>query len=507
MVLYKAVLELGRVTKDGVKTPKLEDIIPIAHRWLDAKVEVNVDDLLTDNTTLRFGYNKDLRIEFDQLGDEQIFGFELRHPDEQNLLDEWRTAFAVRLLPNKATAQVTVEKIDTTTGNHYGRAYVGSPRIVRMLVDEVGAFEPNMDILTQPFKISVQEAELLTKFIKDPTRKLPVIYASATNKEGGILIDPEKTAEMMSGVAHVMYPATSMASWEIERFMKVRDQKCYDGAVRIYWPSVAGHMFNRFFTPDRLRASSTFRGYNFQGSVLGLVSEFHIRGPDAVTLADIKQLKNRKSQMHLQEVRDYRALAESYAADNSGLREALERANALTASLEQRCNLLQDALEERQEQALERTSDNVFINNVYDAVIEIQKMFPDRVSFLSRAVDQAKKSEYSDPRSVFNALRTVATTYYDGRTGALNLTDINRLFLATSGFKYSGGQSEQTMKEYSEEYFAMIGDGRKLPLEEHLKVGTGRDPRNNIRIAFHYDAQTKKVYVGFIGVHQTNTRS
>ncbi|MEK6946135.1 MAG: hypothetical protein AABX32_00865 [Nanoarchaeota archaeon] len=508
MVLYKAVLELGKQGRyPKLVAPSLEQILIVAHRWLGGKVDIRPEDLLSENVSIRLGSNTSVNAFYDEEGKEQFLGFELKHPDSENPLHGWLTIFATKVTPDRSTAQITLDKIDAASGKPIQNSIISRPKLVPMLINEFGAFEPNMDILTYPMQIPPSQAELFAGFLNDPLRKLPVVYASRTNRDGRLLVDPNKTADIVCGIAHVVYPENLRASNEIERFMPTKDRKCYDGAVRIYWPGVSGQMFNKYFTPEQLRNSGFFRRYNFNQTVLSVISEFLTKGPDVVTIKDIKDVKTRKTQSYLNEARDYGALAESYADENTSLRQNVLRLETLSSTLDQRCRLLQEALDDRANLAPERSNDSLEIANVYDAVQVVQKVFSDRVVFLSRAVNDARKSEYDDANAVFQALKVLATTYLDARRGIASVRDMNGLFMQNCGFKYAGGQHEKTMMAYREEYYATIEDGRKITLEEHLKGGIGRDPRNNIRIAFHYDTLTKKVYIGYFGTHQTNTKS
>ena len=55
-----------------------------------------------------------------------------------------------------------------------------------------------------------------------------------------------------------------------------------------------------------------------------------------------------------------------------------------------------------------------------------------------------------------------------------------------------------------EEYYEIVVDGRKGNLEEHIGTGNGY-ARGTIRIAFLWEADRRKVVVGYIGRHQRTT--
>ena len=41
----------------------------------------------------------------------------------------------------------------------------------------------------------------------------------------------------------------------------------------------------------------------------------------------------------------------------------------------------------------------------------------------------------------------------------------------------------------------------------HIKKGTSREARYSIRVGFHYDEESEKLVIGYIGQHQTTANS
>jgi hypothetical protein len=50
----------------------------------------------------------------------------------------------------------------------------------------------------------------------------------------------------------------------------------------------------------------------------------------------------------------------------------------------------------------------------------------------------------------------------------------------------------------------IIWRGKTVKLRERVGLGTSRDPRHTIRIAFFFDDKSKRVVVGYIGPQQQN---
>jgi hypothetical protein len=59
------------------------------------------------------------------------------------------------------------------------------------------------------------------------------------------------------------------------------------------------------------------------------------------------------------------------------------------------------------------------------------------------------------------------------------------------------------MGQYKSDY-EVTWRGKAVKLREHVGFGTSRDPRHTIRVAFFFDDRTKRVVVGYVGLHQQN---
>ena len=107
---------------------------------------------------------------------------------------------------------------------------------------------------------------------------------------------------------------------------------------------------------------------------------------------------------------------------------------------------------------------------------------------------------FDKPQQVYDALEWLATIYYRGKTGEGGAQSLEFSIRETCGWRYTRLQSETTMGQFAEYYEIAVG-GRKCKLEEHIGTGNGYD-RGTIRIAFLWDAERRKVVIGYIGRHQ-----
>jgi hypothetical protein len=104
------------------------------------------------------------------------------------------------------------------------------------------------------------------------------------------------------------------------------------------------------------------------------------------------------------------------------------------------------------------------------------------------------------PELLYGALRWLATTYRGAKTG-VSCPDLVESCRRASGFRYTAHQSEVTMGQYASDYEVTWG-GKVVQLREHVGFGTSRDPRHTIRVAFFFNDKTKRVVVGYVGLHQ-----
>ena len=110
---------------------------------------------------------------------------------------------------------------------------------------------------------------------------------------------------------------------------------------------------------------------------------------------------------------------------------------------------------------------------------------------------------FDKPQQVYDGLEWLATIYYRSKTGEGGALDLDFSLKETCGWRYTRLQSETTMGQF-EEYYEIVVDGRKGKLEEHIGTGNGY-ARGTIRIAFLWEADRRKVVVGYIGRHQRTT--
>jgi hypothetical protein len=129
--------------------------------------------------------------------------------------------------------------------------------------------------------------------------------------------------------------------------------------------------------------------------------------------------------------------------------------------------------------------------------------FTDRLDVLRSRV--AKDAEhFRRPEQFYGALRWLATTYIDSKTGIAPCPELDASCRAACGFRYIAHQSDVTMGMYASNY-RIQRRGRTVQLREHLAFGNAFDPRHTIRIAWF--VEDGRVIVGYVGQHQATRAS
>jgi hypothetical protein len=129
----------------------------------------------------------------------------------------------------------------------------------------------------------------------------------------------------------------------------------------------------------------------------------------------------------------------------------------------------------------------------------------DRLVVMPRAIAEAKKSIYSDPRLVYDVLEMLAETYRK-----VKLSELDRSVLKKEcerlGVSIGGSVDPARAGMTGGEYHVSYG-GRKRFVDQHVSKGTSRDERFCLRIYFFWCNDTKRPIVGWLPSHLTNSKT
>ena len=146
------------------------------------------------------------------------------------------------------------------------------------------------------------------------------------------------------------------------------------------------------------------------------------------------------------------------------------------------------------------------IETVNAAVGLARERFDRQLLFRFNSESIVEDNPFKWPNRVWKALEWLATDYYESRTGAAKITDLDSSCRSASEMWYKTSQHDTTMTTYRNSYTTKVG-GRTIWLREHVGKGGSLDPRRTIRIAFDWDRALQKVVIGYIGRHQRTSAS
>lgn len=141
--------------------------------------------------------------------------------------------------------------------------------------------------------------------------------------------------------------------------------------------------------------------------------------------------------------------------------------------------------------------------SVQEAFEIAERDYPEELLVKLNNHSKLKKNRFEKPDEVLKALQWLALFYRKARMNGASSFDLDEALRSQtcSNWSYSANQSEFALREFPGWYTTIVNN-KTYELEPHIKCGNGWDERHTIRIAFAWDAELKKVVVGFVGQHQ-----
>ncbi|WP_439891913.1 hypothetical protein ACS7SF_04780 [Ralstonia sp. 25C] len=414
------------------------------------------------------------------------------------------------------------------------------PGVLRNVTDQMGLRDAGrlLDGTVMDVTDSVG-VEALRGLVFHSERSLPVLVVSELprrwfNKADQFLVDCDAVSRKLRFAAHVVRLSFAMGyEWQ----QQIGDLlSVYGGAARIYWPKARPSEEDRtrhgLFFPDRMASWPSPDGNEEGIDVFTRWLErrcwtYQLSPEYRERFASFLDVRSRSIEDAIQ-----RALKAGNLVDEvAGLRlqvEALRDEKQFATDIGNEYSKERDELKIRVEDlegqifGLRQTISSLRRAKASGAAIEvpdIPDVFDDLeawcdkhlsgwVHVLPRAISEAKRSNYSEPALVYNALLLLANEYRNMRlTGTAEAKDLferRREALGIRPISRSGG--ETTFTKYSSAYEVPWGsNGEKRTLEWHLEKGGGRDERYFLRIYFFWDEDSEQVVVGWMPSHLPNS--
>ena len=494
------------------KKPSLDEVLKVIDSWASRRTNSCLNfSQMGEETRTTF---EDTSLDVLKLSKDgtSLVSLILKHDDREDKEFKWGTSVCLK---DQANAP---QKISITVSNGWSGMALrpdidykfSRPAIVPMLVDAFNCHNFKQ-LKNQPEILTRDNVKDLVDALYSKHRTLPIVLVTCDMNTERPIVNAAEIAKSIVGLAHVYVCQDKLVPFKIENSIG-KSMSCYGGAVRIYWPineKGTDPRFHPIITPQRLKEREGFRAKYLQIELLEKLAKESISRVAEVSPEEIQEMRLRLKAEVLTGQNDYQELAELYAQDNERLNKDNEMLKKSEADLQSKIQTLeakivglQSTLENKQVKDEDEALTDTSFRTVKDAVKRVQEIYSeDQLVIMGRAQKGARECLYQHPEEVFKALEWLATTYRNTRKGELK-GDLIQSCTNQTGLHYQPHQSKTTMGQFENEYYVEYNGG-KIPLREHLRKGSSKDPRYSLSIAFFYDHAKEKVVVGFIGRHQT----
>lgn len=395
------------------------------------------------------------------------------------------------------------------------------PRIVGEIVRQFGCTCGDVRLSLEPEEITAASVEHFanTKLLS-AERRLPIIVVSR-NVSGDFLVAPTELAKGLVGIAETCYLTDKWAGLALTDLVG-RSYACFNGAVRVYWPSLdlAARPPSPVYLPEKL---SQF-GKRFPEVLFRWLSSIsalrYATGPITTDALEYLQDENRRDADALRlaaaDRGDYGQLLEIADKENADLKKYNSDLREENASLRSNLQLAREnfraigqiqAGSESPDEKILLEGEDAEIGSIEEAVLRAKSEFEDTIIVLDAAVDSAQISPFKQYKKAYLALvaiHEVCLSWRDSRKSRTPMGPFEQAFSA-KGFTYKPKESATSTSKWAEEY-EITYQGKRTSIAQHLAIGKG-GPDTCLRIHFFLDEPEQKFVVAHVGRHKTNTKS
>ena len=521
-ILYRVGFALGS-GKDKPVSDAFKGVIDLSREWLEKKVRLKLpEDYLVNilpYDEFDNGKGKNVHVLFAESEGEMAWGLNLTHGDRQDPELIWQTEitllqgaehrpyFGCSLLVGRKSEAVAPWVHDASR-----------PEIVSMVLEKIGGHS-YFPLLTKAaiFKNTKANADMLLAGLESPRRTHPVVFVSMENKTHRPMVDIRKTADHLGGLAILVVPESIEAEARF-RALIPKSLGVEDGSVAVYWPGFrTEHRPHRhlFWSREAIVECLTRNRMDFTSKLLTQIADASLHRADRrhASWADVERIVRRKALQEAKSAGEAVKIAELAWEDNEKMLLRIKELELDLAQQKQAVAKFQTiadgyrrSLEEEREKHGASIAD-LPPETVTEAVNKIGEIYADRIVLAFNSKSEHAESSFGDINELMGAMEWLATTYYDAKTGRKTCADLDRSLRETvPGWSYSPHQSDKSTGQWPE-WYKCTWKTKKYEITEHMRHGTGSDPRTTIRVAFAWDRDKKTIILGYIGQHQRNTYS
>lgn len=483
--------------------------------------------------------NSRLRIFSCYDGEPALCAWVLKHGDTDVRGRQWIVEVGVK--KSDGTLEVScVVKTDERSTLVSGPVSASQPRVIRYIFGNVAsnrwdaAFaEAIPGQVLRPVGQDRDSYRALLYEIERPDRNAAIVLISPT-REGEYPIDPTALQRTLIGLAHVVHVLPGSDTWEMEDVVG-RRWSAWDGAANVLSiPSHSGSVWSRLFLLNEIRdwGEEPQRISQVLAWVTGKTNlarlREHVR-PDGVRLLSThrRMEKLRATALNMKEAELRHALIEASREAEEEQERLFEGFAEQNESLENELTRFKDDLRDAHD---ELRSKNFELNALKDQLsalgshksvefdpdflVEfiarkgppspaecldiIERYHGDKCIVLDYARASARKSPFQNGGKLLDLLVRLVNSY---RAGLLDGGDSKAREVFGRG-EYAAKESESVMASPAlRRYRTFEYDGRQVEMFRHLKSGIADDPRQTIRVHFHWDGVRRKIVIGHCGEH------
>jgi len=459
----------------------------------------------------------------------------------------WRTDIGLTRLQHEPAYRVSVSNYHWIVPGYLGEdpppPPTSAPRLVRSLV-QGGRWQSRAgseSLANNPQILEVGEGKRWVDRLTDSARTCPLVYLSPFENGQPNWLHAGRLASLLSGAAIVVYGERSSLDDEL-RWVLPQDFRCWDGAVRVYFPGIdLSNRFDgkrhRFFSASRIEALGPDAVEEML--VVGLARRSPVLSPDDVS--SVEDVATRKREARLAKLREENAdrptpemltlFEEENRALNLKTRELEDQVKTVTNSVDMLSLEKEDLLAEVADSKRELRAVHVALAEAegkarqferglkafheldrlpgsVDEVVELAKLiFPSQLRFTERAMKaardasiNAKPAEMGYVWSVFRMMATVLHTLHFDRSGDAS-GDIESDFETRTGFGLALTETGMTKNDAA--LMKLRRDTYKdeaIDITAHVKYGDNKPPRL-LRVYYYPHHQENVLVVGHVGDH------
>jgi len=441
-----------------------------------------------------------------------LWALRVDRPDASVAQRTWTTEVVIGHAPGASSALFSLRLLASTPESTL-QVEPAVPGIVRQIASACGLRQGGNQLDGSTWHIaSEDEAEQLVAELLDPTRPVPYMVCSVTEREAQPGINSQLLAKVTLGIARVVVVPANY-TWVLTQQLG-KPLSVFNGAARAYMPGFTydeNPFAHRLFflgtnaEDERARSALTaLRWIAANESVRRLQLGTDVLAFSAVRDASLDFERERLKQTGSADTEQLRAAQAQIDALKDDLRRSAETQQWLSdehKSVEEHAQNLEQQLRGAQFRIHQLLDQIKALGDEPDAGIPLpeswdafadwcDEVLSGRVVLSARARRKTKSADFDDPQTAARCLLWLANEYRDSRINGAS-SDLRKPVDEGIHNERCGADS-----------FEFGWSNRKVPVEWHLKNGGNtRDPRRCLRIYYFWDEDSQLVVIATMPAH------